>query len=166
GPLLYRRPSIGDDGRLFRDLVAYAPGLNTSAADIRAVLEAEGPPDADDVSGSIDPAARALIDTARGAGWQAVTLPGEGPADWRIVFDGKGRHAFERALPSGLRERVVCDGRTLLHLYPEIGLGARRTLSRFHREEFARLVPWLLPPAEDLARGAELRRIARRTVAV
>jgi Tfp pilus assembly protein PilF len=54
----------------------------------------------------------------------------------------------------------------LIHLYPELGLGARRTVSRFHRMDFAGLVPWALPRPEDLARGADLKVVPERTVAL
>ena len=50
-----------------------------------------------------------------------------------ITFDGSGRHVCERTLPLGLRERAICDGQNLWHLYPELAIGARRTVSRFHR---------------------------------
>jgi predicted Zn-dependent protease len=83
-----------------------------------------------------------------------------------VVYDGSGRYAYERTLPSGLLERVVCDGRTLLHLYPELGVGARRGLSRFHRAEFAALVPGTLPPVEDLAHGADVKALDRSTVEI
>src|SRR5262249_4273576 len=55
---------------------------------------------------------------------------------------------------------------TLLHQYPEIGLTARRSVTRFHRAEMATLLPWVLPPAEDLARGADLVCIDKKTVAL
>jgi hypothetical protein len=65
-----------------------------------------------------------------------------------------------------MRELVVCDGKTLLHLYPDLGVGARRTVSRFHRADFSDLVPWVIPSAEDLAQRADLRMIGERTVAI
>src|SRR5262249_21347018 len=74
--LLYHRPSYSGEARLFFDLVAYCPGLNTSAADLRAVLEAEAAPGAASKPGVIEPAARALLDGTRPAGWRALTLPG------------------------------------------------------------------------------------------
>src|SRR5262249_35213572 len=117
--------------------------------------------------GAIDPAARALIDRARAAGWQAVTLPGrDGAPGVRVVHDGAGRYAYERRIGLGLRETVVCDGTTLLHLYPEIALAARRAGSRFRRAALAAVVPWVLPPADDLARGADLVLLDPSTVAV
>src|SRR5262249_46348990 len=58
--LLYQRPTFAPDARIFGDLVGYAPGLNTTEADIAAVLEAELPPEPGDRPGTIDPAARAL----------------------------------------------------------------------------------------------------------
>jgi hypothetical protein len=165
--LLYERPSFAQDPRIFGDLVTYAPGMNTSWADIQAVLEAEAAPEQATAPGTIDPAARALIDKARAAGWQALTLPSQGQkAAVRIVFDGAGRYAYERTVSGSLRERVVCDGQTLWHLYPELGLGARRGVSRFHRAELAELIPWALPPAEDLARGVDLKCLDPRTVAL
>jgi hypothetical protein len=165
--LLYRRPTFVPDGRLFTDLIAFAPGLNTSHADILGVLEAEAAPDPDDAPGIVEPAARALIEGARAAGWRTLTFPASGGTPgWSIAFDGSGRYAVERVLSSGLKEHVICDGKELLHLYPELGLGAHRTVTRFHRTEFADLVPWALPPAKDLAHGCDVKCAGERTVAL
>jgi tetratricopeptide (TPR) repeat protein len=165
--LLYQKPTAGGDDRVFYDLAGYARGMNTTAADIDTVLEAEGIPNHHLMQGAINEAARRLIHTTRAAGWQALTQPAEdGRRAYTIFFDGRGRYTYERVLPPGLRERVICDGRTLLHLYPDLGIGARRTVSRFHRADFARLVPWVMRPAEDLAIGADVRLIDEQTVAV
>jgi predicted Zn-dependent protease len=167
GPPVYRRPSFSGDERLFTDLVAYAPGMNTSGADIQAVLEAEATPVLATLPGRVDPVARRLIERARSGGWQTLTLPAAGDQSaLTVTFDSSGRFAYERVLSLGLREQVVCDGRTLLHLYPDLGVGARRTVSRFHRADWARLVPWLLPPADDLTHGADLECVDERTVAL
>ena len=61
---------------------------------------------------------------------------------------------------------MVCDGKTLWHLYPDLGLAARRGVSRFHRLDLARSIPWTLPLPEDLARGADLELVDEHTVAV
>jgi hypothetical protein len=166
--LLYQRLVYGgDDDRLFSDLLLYAPGLNSSDADLCAVLEAEAQRLAASRSGKIDAGARALFAKGRAAGWQTFTLAAEERrATRKITFDGSGRHAYQRTLASGLRERVVCDGKTLWHAYPDLGLAARRAVSRFHRLDFAAVVPWALPRPEDLARGADLRLLEERTVAV
>jgi hypothetical protein len=164
---LYERPTYSRDDRLFHDLLAYAPGMNSGRADVLALLEAEGPAAPEAAPGRIDPEARRLIDRARAAGWHKVTVPGEdGKPAFTLVCDGSGRYAYEHTLPAGLVERVVCDGKTLLHLYPHLGVGARRAVSRFHRAEFAALVPWVLPPVEDLAAGADVTAADERTVAV
>ena len=43
-------PASGAASRMFRDLLAYAPGMDTSEADVMAVLEAEAAPsDADEI---------------------------------------------------------------------------------------------------------------------
>ena len=163
----YRRPSLSGDDRLFFDLVAYAPGMNTSRADALAILEAETTPGLFSKPGRIDEGARRLVENARSKGWQSLQLPAtsEQPA-LTIFFDGSGRYAYERTLPPGIRERVVCDGKTLLHLYPDLHIGSRRSVSRHHRLDFARLVPWALPRVEDLARGADLRLLDEHTVGV
>jgi hypothetical protein len=173
-PPLYHRPTFHFDDRIFTDLTLHAPGLNTTRSDIRGVLEAEAAPDPGRAPGRIDPGARRLIERARSAGWHTITLPPSGlqqtdlgPAStFSLTFDGKGRFCYDRILPIGLREQVVCDGTTLWHLYPELGIAARRTLNRFHRAEFARLVPWALPLADDLARGADVQCLDSRTVAI
>ena len=163
----YQRPYFSGDQRVFSDLVAYAPGLNTSMSDIKAVLEAEAVPNARNAPGQIAPEARALIAKARAVGWRKLVVPARaGQAGWSILMDGTGRYAYERTLPEGLPERVICDGTTLWHVYPELGLAARRTVSRFHRAEWAALLPGLLPPAEDLVLGADLMLVEQNTVAI
>jgi tetratricopeptide (TPR) repeat protein len=170
--LLYQRPTFSGLEAVYSDLTAYAPGLNTTLPDIRAVVEAEAQPDPRNALGRIDPAARRLVERARSAGWQAVTvtLSGAGAgrpgATFTVVLNGRGHFAYERTLPCGLREGVSCDGSMLLHLYPELGLGARRQFSRFHLAELAHLIPWVLPSADDLARGADVKWLDNRTVAV
>jgi ferric-dicitrate binding protein FerR (iron transport regulator) len=166
-PPLYERPSYSLDEQLFFDLVAYAPGMNTLAADVRAVLEAEAAGRTIGRPGEIDQAARDLFATASSVGWRSVTFPTEaGNPGWTVRFDGKGRWAWQRQLAVGLREQVVCDGVTLYHVYPDFGLAARRSVGRHYRLAFAGLVPWALPRPEDLARGADLRTAGERTVAV
>jgi Tfp pilus assembly protein PilF len=165
--LLYQRPSFSGDDRLFFDLLSYAPGLNARGADLLAVLEAEARHSPAGKPGAIDATARALFAKARPAGWRALTCPaaGDRPA-FSVTFDGAGRYAYDRTLSSGLRERVVCDGATLWHLYPELGLASRRAVSRFHRLDLAGQVPFALPQPEDLVRGADLKLVGPRTVAV
>jgi ferric-dicitrate binding protein FerR (iron transport regulator)/tetratricopeptide (TPR) repeat protein len=163
--LIYQRPAFSGDERIFYDLVAYAPGMNTTWADIQAVVDAESRPAGKRRTGSIDPAAKALIDRARSSGWQQVTLSEtSGQPEFIVVFDGSNRYAYERTLASGLGERVICDGRTLVHLYPELGIGARRSVSPFHRAAASDLIPWALPPAADLAQGADVRMHGDHTV--
>ncbi len=165
--LLYRRPRFVAEDRLFFDLVSYAPGMDTSRADLLAVVEAEAAPLPMSRPGTVDDGARRLFEKARPQGWRTLTFPAEGNRPgFGITFDGTGRYSYERTLPPGIRERVVCDGTTLLHLYPDLGIGARRTVSRFHRLEFARTVPWAVPAPDEMARGADLKLLAERTVAV
>ena len=165
--VLYERPYFSGDWRVFHDLLAYAPGMNTSWADIQAVCEAEGPKDFVPASGKIDAGAARLIEKARSASWRILVMGNEGgfPKS-TLTFDGSGRYVWEGRLTSGLNQRVYCDGATILHVYPELGLGARRTVSRFHREELTDSLPMLLPPADDLAASADLTLLDARTVAL
>ncbi|HYT92315.1 MAG TPA: VIT domain-containing protein, partial [Gemmataceae bacterium] len=164
--LLHERPTFRDDPRHFFDLIAYAPGMDTHEADVLAVLEAEALPHPASRPGKIDAAARALLDRARVKGWRTLKVEETDQTPYTIAFDGKGRYAYERELPLGLRERVVCDGQTLFHLYPQLSVGARRSVSRFHRADLFDAIPQAIPPAEDLARGADLKAVGERTVAV
>jgi Tfp pilus assembly protein PilF len=152
---------------VFADLLSYAPGLNTTSADLLAVIEAESRPTAARRPGVIDPGARKLLDAARKNGWRITRIPGTDAAPGYAIFhDDADRWSWERTLPSGLHEHVICDGTTLWHLYPELGLAAKRQLGRAHRLEFAARVAGAVPRAEDLAVGAEVKLLDACTVAV
>jgi len=162
---LYSQLTFVGNNRGFDDLLWYAPGMNTTAADIQGVLEAEAPSDPSTEPGTIDPEARWLINKARALGWQKVTVPADGrqPA-FAVHFNGAGQFAWDRVLACGLLEQVICDGKTLWHLYPAIGLGAKRAVSRFHQAELQALVPWLVPSAEELARRNDVRLVDKGVV--
>jgi hypothetical protein len=165
--LLYQRPAFRQDPRVFGDLVWYAPGLNTTEADIASVLETEATPDPRQQPGKVDPEARKLIDGARTAAWMSVTLAAtERSPSYVVYFNGAGQFTWKRVLPCGLTEQVICDGKMQWHLYPEIGLGAKRPCSRFQQAQLADLVPWWLPSADDLARGMEVILVAKGVVGI
>jgi ferric-dicitrate binding protein FerR (iron transport regulator) len=164
GLLIYQRPAFQDPQAFFRDLLAFAPGMNTSAADIAATLEAEAGVGRATV-GQVDPEARKLIEKARSLGWRKVKV-GDGPAAFTVLCDGVGRSIYQRTLSVGLKEQVICDGTTLWHLYPELGVGAKRTFSRHHAAELQALVLWLVPPAEELARNADVNLIGSNTIVI
>ena len=165
--LIYKAPQINIDNRFFGDLTAFAPGLHTTMADIYATVEAEATAEKQPLIGVVPEAARRLIDKARSAGWQTLTIPGYARVPgFNVVFNGAGQFTYERVLDSGLHEQVIGDGASLLSLYPEIGLGGRRPFSRFHQGELAEMVPWYLPKAEYLAHGADLKMVDDSTVAI
>jgi tetratricopeptide (TPR) repeat protein len=164
--LLYQRPSFTNDYRFLNDLTQHAPGLDTTFADIQAVLEAEANMPAA-ARGEVDAEARRLINRARAAGWQRVTYPSkDGQPAFTILVNGAGQFAHERVLPFGLREVTICDGKEIVHLYEEIGLGARRAVGRAHRRELVQVVPWLVLPADDLSHGADVKLVNDTTVAI
>ena len=155
-PSYYGRPRFSNVDRVFTDLVAYAPGMSSSPADVQAALEAEAAPRLNSRRGTLDPSAKTMIERARTSEWRTTTLPVGKGAAITIAHDGQGRFAYERQLPFGLKEHVYCDGLTLLHLYPELGIGARRAVSRFHRADLVGMIRDLLPPAADLSVGADV----------
>jgi len=161
--LLYQRPVFGGSGRWLTDLTLYADGLRTTRADVLAALAAAAPTGHRPRRGMTEPGARKFLEAVRQGGWQRVRL-GAGAAS--LIVDRAGRFVMERTRPGTPAERVICDGRTLLHVYGEIGLAGRRTVSRFHRAELAAAVPWLVPPADDLTVGANVTLVDDRTVAV
>ena len=156
-----RRCTASSDAHTFRNLTAFAPGIATTLADILAVLDSEAEFKNRPQVGSIEKRARELIDAARDADWQLITHP-----DLQITLDGQGRFRYDRKTEYGLSETVICDG--IYATAPVSATGARHHAndSRFHRQSLAQLVPWFLPPAEDLAVGADLRLIGPRTIAI
>jgi tetratricopeptide (TPR) repeat protein len=163
---LYARPPLEYDRRVFTDLVQYAPGLHDTSADILTTLDAEADVEQPKV-GVVDAAARRLIERARVADWQTLTVAAEGPiAGYSIHYNGIGQFTYERILVSGLREQVVCDGVTLWHLYPEIGLAAKRPFSRYQQNLVSSFNPAFLPGADELARGYDVKAVDGNTVAL
>src|SRR5262249_17154972 len=129
---------------------------------------AEATPDPLSAPGTIDDDARQLIESARtGLGWRKLTIPaGDNQGALEIVFDGQGRFTWDRVLSSGLREQVICDGKSVWHLYPDIGVGSRRVCGRAYLAELYNLVPWVLAPVEDLARGCDVKLVQKNIVAL
>ncbi|NLS94449.1 MAG: hypothetical protein GXX96_20015, partial [Planctomycetaceae bacterium] len=148
------------------DLLTYAPGMQTTMVDVLAVLDAEAAIDGKPESGRIDPRARRLIERSRRAGWRRLAAERNEGLLVDVVFDGQGRFRVDSETALGLKESVSCDGEHLWHQYPEIGLGAQRVGSRFYGNVARQLIPWLLPSAEELARGADVVAVDDRTVAV
>lgn len=152
-----------------RDLPGYAPGLQSWPADRLAVVERVAPKAR---QGDVDAEARHWIEKARSLGWERITLPGDKTSHPSrrggnvVVADATGRFVLNREVGEGLRETTLSDGSTLWHLYPEIGLGAKRTVSRFHRSAIQSLIPWYVPPVDDLSLGADVKLVAPRTIRI
>jgi Tfp pilus assembly protein PilF len=165
--LRYLTPEPANNDSMFRQLVRFIPAFRTTWSDALTAIENEAEVPNPLRRGKIDERARELIVAARGRNWQRVTLRDRaGHVVLQLLVDGQGRFRYERKTEHELREIVVCDGTTLRHLYPELGLATVRRMSRFYRAELQRLVPGLILPAEDLATGADLRMIGPQTVAV
>src|SRR5439155_2988630 len=95
---------------------------------------------------------------ARSAGWQTWTRDAkDGETQLTVTFDGAGRFVCERVLAFGLKEQIVWDGNLLWHLYPQLQIGAKRSMTAHHRAALAALIPWYVPPVDDLARNADVR---------
>ena len=152
---------------VLRNILSYAPGMQTLTADLLAVLDSESEAGHTPVRGLIDDVARRLIEKARAAGWETVTVPGDRNAsEVTLTCNGAGALRVERRTADGLLERVISDGTTLQHLYPELGIGAKRTVTRFHRRALLSMTPWLLPPVDDLAIGCDIRHVNENTIRI
>ena len=163
--LTYQPLSFTADARLFNDLVSYAPGLNTSRADMLAVLDDEAAPDLRDTPGTIDTEARKLIDRCgRTAGRRSRYPLGEGKPGIMLTFDGSGRYTYERRVSFGLHGARCLRRQDAGAPLPRDWPGRAAHVTRFHRAELANLVPWWLPPATDMARGCDLVLVGPRTV--
>jgi hypothetical protein len=167
--LLYEHPNLAQIPLLVhtaQSLASYAPGMYSTAADAQAVLEEEVAEHRPKL-GKIDDDARKMIDRARSRGWQEVTIPLAAPFKPLVVHvDGAGRHRYTRYTSYGLGEEIISDGQHEWRLYAELGLGAKRKVSRYHRAGIEQLVPWLVPTVEDLAIGGDVVRVDDRTVSV
>ena len=164
--LRYERPTTDYDLSVFTDLVQYAPGLHNTRADVLATIERESdltPPSL----GKIDAGARRLIEKARSADWSTLSIPAAGALPgYKIHYNGSGQFTYERLLPSGLTEQVICDGKTLWHLYAEIGLAGKRPMSRHHEAIIASFAPAYLPSPEELSRGHNVMAIDANMIAL
>lgn len=155
---------------LLRDLPSYAFGLETWYSDRLAIMAKTTA--AEPRRGTVDAAARRLIEHARSLGWEQVQVASDskssitGRSAIAIVADGAGRFVMQREVSEGLKEQVVNDGTTLWHLYPEIGLGAKRAFSRFHLPAVQSVLPWFVPAADDLVIGADVTVIGERTIRI
>lgn len=154
--------------QVIKDLPSYAPGLYTWTSDRLAVAEQASTTKS--ASGTVDAEARRLIDKARSLGWQTIrlmTVNGKpvSQAD-TVTADGTGRLRLDREVSEGLKETILNDGRQLWHLYPEIGLGARRTLCRAYAPAIQSLIPWYVPDAQQLALNADVRMAGERTIRI
>lgn len=157
--ILTRRPGV------LQNLLTYAPGIQTSVADLLSVVEAECVESSR--NGSIDPGARQLIEECRQRGWEEIAWAGDVDGTVRtVVCNGAGDFRIERRTVDGLLEQIVANEQTLQHLYPELGIGARRSISRFHRQSLLRMTPWLLPPADELSVNGDLQLVNGRTIRI
>ncbi len=169
---------------VLQDLPSYAPGLQTWPADRLAIVEQAAA--TKPVRGEVDAEARRLIEKARSLGWESCRMaapgrpssidaqretaegghPTGGHPTGVVLADGSGRFVFDREVSEGLKEQVIHDGSTLWHLYPEIALGAKRPMSRFHQSAIQALIPWYVPSVDDLSVEADVKSVGERTVRI
>lgn len=153
---------------LLQDLPSYAPGLQTWTADRLAIAEQASTKKP--VHGTVDPEARRLIAKARSLGWESIRLVAVNQKPARqsriVIADGAGRFKIDREISEGLKETVINDGTTLWHLYPEIGLGAKRSINRFHQSAIQSVIPWYVPTVDDLSLNADVTLAGERTVRI
>ncbi|NQT53115.1 FecR domain-containing protein, partial [bacterium] len=133
------------------DLTRYASALYSTNADVLNEVVAAYPQKA---AGTVSDEARQLIAAARQAIQPVRIRFGEsGPA---MLVAAGGRFALTRTTDMYLEERMVCDGKAIVHLYPELGLAARRAATPLRLAALRRVAPHLIEPADWLARRYEV----------
>ncbi len=129
------------------DLTRYATGLYSTSADVvNAVAErfGTGPAGAAHImAAKLVGSARRRIRPVR------VQYHKDGPA---VLVGPDDRLDFTRTTSMYLKERIVCDGAQILHLYDELGLAARRKATPLRRAALRRLTPHLIEPVAWLRR--------------
>jgi autotransporter-associated beta strand protein len=144
---------------MLHDFTLYADGFMTTMADRLVVAETA----AETKMGTVDAAARALLDASRSVS-TALTVKDHFGETWTVAADGRAMR--DQRNPWGLREIIAQDGKTLRHLYPEIGLGTERVMSRTRWMKHMRRFPWLLPPVEVLALAADVKLTQERRIEI
>ena len=133
------------------DLTRYAPALASSWADITDEVIARF---AARPAGKVDAEAAKLIAAARRntPTMDIVYVSKKGKTVFELHAGPEDRFAWTGRTSMYLRQDVVCDGKDIYHVYPELGLAARRSAAR-RAAGLRRLVPHLMPPADELARA-------------
>jgi hypothetical protein len=132
---------------LTEQVPAFFPGaFDAIAADLRAT--------AGHAKGSVDDAARRLIEAARAHVAPGVYRWGSGPA---ITVDAGGRLGWRTTTDTGLEEWSAYDGQTWRRAYPELGLELVRPVGDDEPALFGAALPVLLATPEHLARWYDVR---------
>ena len=141
------------------DLTNFVPAMLADEYDMarESILAAS----ADREPGSVSAEARELIDAAR-----AATPTGRyrlGPQS-ELSLDSDGRFWIERTTAEGLSERVVYDGERAYGLYEELGLAVSRQIGPTSPMLLGLFTPWVMAPADDLARWYRVEKVGPRTL--
>ena len=150
---------ISQDEVFLRDLTIYAYGFTTTLTDRASVVEEALAL----TQGTVSEDARALIKRARK---QGAVHKVDGKDAAAPVISAEGRFQSDARNIWGLREIITCDGTTLRHLYPEIGLGTERKMTGARWREVTAAFPWIVAPVEVLAQDADVKCDGGRTIEI
>lgn len=141
------------------DLTNFVPAMLADEYDMarESILAAS----ADREPGSVSTEARELIDAARAAAPTGRYRLGSAS---ELSLDSKGRFWIERTTPEGLVERVVYDGERAYGLYDELGLAVSRRIGPTSPMLLGLFAPWMMAPADDLARWYTVEKTGPRTL--
>jgi len=141
------------------DLTNFVPAMFADSYD--HAREAMLAANADRKIGRISEEARSLVDAARDAVDTARYQLDDGT---RLSIQEAGRFSIEKTTPEGLAERIVYDGEHAYALYEELGLAIRRRIGPTSPLLLATWTPWVMPPAEHLARWYDVELAGPRTL--
>jgi hypothetical protein len=141
-----------------RDVTQYAGGLQSTWGDVLAVvLDAFG----DTAAGKVDDKAAERIAAARSG--VPIMLVKHTDANGKALFTfhaAADKFAWTGTSDMYLRQDVVCDGKAIYHVYPELGLASKREQLAWRLPALRRLTPHVLPLAEELARAWDVALVA------
>ncbi len=136
------------------DLTRYAHGLYSNQSDIAEEVAKQYGRKGGKPLGEIAEATQKLISDSR-SNFKPVTVSFEG-VESQLAVGPNDQFANSSVSEMYLEEKFVCDGKSIVQLYDELGIAARRTATDTRLATIRSFVPHLLQPASVLAQNFDV----------
>ena len=139
------------------DLTRYTRGLYSSQIDMaQEVVDHYG---ALKTKGQIDEQSKSLIKLARSE-FEPIAISF---GDSELLVGPNDQFSKTNTSEMYLTEKLVCDGKHLMHVYDELGIVARRDATSLHLSRLRSLVPHLISDVESLVRDMDVQLVSKDT---